>query len=200
MISRQEVTIAARMTIATLVLTGIAYPLVVTKLAHWFFPQQAAGSWQNAAGRVVGSELIGQPFTRPAYFQGRPSAAGAGGYDASASGGSNLGPTSGALRDRIAADTERLAAANPEAMGPVPVELVLASGSGLDPHVSPEAAFWQAARVARARGVPAADVGRVVLQHIEGRTWGLLGEPRVNVLRLNVDLDRQFGSPPAATP
>jgi K+-transporting ATPase ATPase C chain len=184
---------AAGMTLATLVLTGLVYPLAVTGLARVLFPRQAAGSFVEVDGRVVGSALIGQKFDNPAYFQTRPSAAGAG-YDAAASSGSNLGPTSAKLRDRVAGDLERLRRDNPSAPGSVPVELVTASASGLDPHLSPIAVRWQTARVAAARGVAAAGIEALVAARIEGRTFGLLGEPRVNVLLLNLDLDRKFGA------
>jgi K+-transporting ATPase ATPase C chain len=192
----REILIALRMTVVTLVLTGLVYPLVVTGVAQAIFPARAAGSLvTDAAGRVVGSALIAQAFTRPHYFQPRPSAAG-NGYDATSSGGSNLGPTSQKLRDRVVADVQRLQRENPEAAGPVPAELVTTSASGLDPHLSPEAARWQVPRVARARRRSPAEVQSLVDTAVEGRAFGLLGEPTVNVLRLNLALDRQFG--PAA--
>jgi K+-transporting ATPase ATPase C chain len=182
--------------LVTLLLTGLAYPLAMTGLASVLFPHKAAGSLvRTADGRVVGSELIGQAFSNPAYFQGRPSAAGAG-YDATASGGSNLGPTSAKLRDRAKAEVERLRKENPDAPLPIPAELVTASASGLDPHVSPRAALWQVARVARARGVAAGRVRGLVEDLTEGRQLGFLGEPRVNVLALNLALDRKLGEPP----
>jgi K+-transporting ATPase ATPase C chain len=192
---KREIVVALRMTVASLLLTGLAYPLAVTGLAQALMPGRANGSLVRAGGRVVGSELIGQRFTNPAYFASRPSAAGSSGYDAAASGGSNLGPTSARLRDRVQADRQRLMQENPQAPGPVPIDLVTTSGSGLDPHISPGAAFWQAPRVAAARHAPLAEVDALVARRIEGRVLGLLGEPRVNVLLLNLDLDRRFGPP-----
>lgn len=185
--------IALRACLVTLVLTGALYPLAVTGLAQLLFSHEANGSLVTGErGQVAGSALIGQGFTQPGYFQPRPSAAG-NGYDAAASSGSNLGPASLKLRDRAVSEAERLRQENPEAPGPVPAELVAASASGLDPHLSPEAARWQALRVARARGVAAERVLAVIEAHLEGRTLGVLGEPRVNVLVLNLALDRQFG-------
>ena len=185
--------ICLQATLVTLVLTGIAYPLVMTGLAGLLFPQQARGSLvADAKGKVVGSELIGQAFANPAYFQGRPSAAGSG-YDATASSGSNLGPTSAKLRDRVKQDVERLQKENPEAPGPIPAELVTASASGLDPHLSPGAAQWQVPRVAKARGVSPERVLAVLYDFTQGRQLGIFGEPRVNVLEVNLALDRQFG-------
>ena len=187
---------ALRTAIVTLVLTGLIYPFVMTGIAQVLFPWRANGSLvTDEKGQVIGSELIGQGFTDPAYFQPRPSAAGEKGYDATASGGSNLGPTSKKLQDRIDDELMRLKAENPQAAGPVPAELVTASASGLDPHLSPESMLWQLPRVAKARGVAPERIKAVVKSRVEGRTFGILGEPRVNVLLVNLALDRQFGRP-----
>jgi potassium-transporting ATPase KdpC subunit len=188
-----EIRTALRMTVVTLVLTGLAYPLAVTALAQAVFPRAANGSLvKGADGRVVGSELIAQAFAGAGYFKPRPSAAGSG-YDAAASSGSNLGPTSKKLRDRVVADVERLQKENPRAEGPIPAELVMASASGLDPHLSPEAALWQVPRIGDARGRSADEVRQVVRGAVTSRFLGFLGEPTVNVLTLNLELDRRFG-------
>jgi K+-transporting ATPase ATPase C chain len=189
-------TIALRTTLVTLVVTGLLYPFVLTGVAQLLFPWRANGSLlTDEKGQVVGSELIAQGFVNPAYFQPRPSAAGEKGYDATSSSGSNLGPTSKKLQDRISDDLKRLKSENPEAIGHIPAELVTTSASGLDPHLSPEAMLWQVPRVAKARGVSRERVNAVVDANIEGRTFGILGEPRVNILHVNLALDRQFGRP-----
>ena len=170
-------------------LTGVAYPLVVTGAAQLLFPDQAAGSLILQGGKPVGSSLIGQNFSDPKNFWGRPSATGPMPYNASASSGSNQGPLNPALTDAVKARIDALRAADPGNAGPVPVDLVTASASGLDPHISPAAARYQAARVARVRGLPLEKVQQLVTQETETPLFGLLGEPRVHVLRLNLALD-----------
>ena len=197
---RNELFAAVRTTLVTLIALGVAYPLITTAVAGAIFPRQSAGSLiTDDSGNAVGSELIAQPFGKPGYLQPRPSAAGENGYDAAGSSSSNLGPTSKALRERAAKELQRLLEENPNAEETVPAELVSASASGLDPHLSPAAALWQAPRIARARNVDEARVRAVIEANIEGRDLLVLGEPRVNVLLVNRALDRHFGRPPLAT-
>ena len=187
---RRNLAVAALMTVVTTILLGLAYPLVVTLLAQVLFADKANGQLIVRNGVVVGSRLIGQPFSSPGYFRSRPSAAGPAGYDATASSGSNLGPTNRKLVDSVNAN---IAAAQRENPGmAVPIDLVTASGSGLDPDISPAAAAFQVRRVARARGVPESEVSRLVAQFTGGRQLSLLGEPRVNVLLLNLALDERY--------
>lgn len=178
------------MTIVTTVLVGLIYPLIVTGLAQVIFPDQANGRLITRDGQMIGSRLIGQPFSSPGYFRSRPSAAGAVGYDAGASSGSNLGPTSKKLHDRVKAEAEKLQAENTAA--PVPVDLVTTSGSGLDPHITPAAAEFQIPRVARERAVNDAEIKQLVEEYTEGRTFGFLGESRINVVLLNLMLDERY--------
>jgi len=182
---------AVLMTLATTILLGIAYPLVVTGLAQLMFPKQANGQLIEKDGKIVGSRIIGQGFSAPGYFHSRPSAAGAG-YDAANSGGSNLGPTNQKLIDRVKNDVASAQADNPGT--PVPIDLVTTSASGFDPHITPAAAEFQLLRVAKARGITVEQLRALVAKHTEGRQWAVLGEPRVNVLELNLDLDKEFPS------
>jgi K+-transporting ATPase ATPase C chain len=175
--------------VALALLTGIAYPLLMTLVAQGVFPHQANGSLIERDGKVIGSQLIGQQFDDPRYFWGRPSATGPVPYNAAASTGSNFGPTNPAQLDAVKARVELLKQSHPDQAGPVPVELVTASASGLDPHVSPAAADYQIGRVAKARAVNEARIRALVAEYTSGRTFGLLGEPRVNVLELNLALE-----------
>jgi potassium-transporting ATPase KdpC subunit len=186
---KRNLVVAVLMTIVTTILLGVVYPLAVTGLAQALFPDKANGQLVSVDGRVVGSRLIGQGFSTPGYFRSRPSATPTP-YDAANSGGSNLGPTNKKLVDAVKANVETARKENPSA--PVPVDLVTASASGFDPHLSPAGAAFQVPRVARERGITEADLQKVVRAHTEGRTFGLLGEPRVNVLGLNLALDRDY--------
>src|SRR5271156_4958786 len=186
---KKNLLISIWMTLVTTVLLGILYPLVVTLLAQWAFPRQANGEIIHVGGKMVGSSLIGQPFSSPGYFRSRPSAAGAAGYDpdAASGGASNLGPTNSALIARLKGDVARAQAENPGKA--IPADMVTTSGSGLDPHISPGSAEFQVPRVAKERGMSEGDVRALVQKHAEGRQLGVLGEPRANVLELNLELN-----------
>ena len=184
---KKNLVTAVLMTVVTTILLGIIYPLVVTGIAKALFPNKANGQLIERDGKVIGSRIIGQPFAGPGYFYSRPSAAGNNGYDAANSGGSNLGPTNQKLIDRVKQDTARLQAENPQQ--PVPIDLVTTSASGLDPDISPAAADFQVPRVARERSMTPDELRRLIAKHTESRQLGFLGEPRVNVLELNLDLD-----------
>jgi K+-transporting ATPase ATPase C chain len=186
----KQLLIAVKATVVLTILTGVIYPLAVTGLAKVLFPHQADGSLIQANGKVIGSELIGQRFTNPEYFHGRPSAAGNDGYDGLSSGGFNQGPTNKKLIDRVRDDVAKFRGDNPTFTGTIPADIVTGSGSGLDPHISPAAAAAQAARVASARNMPIDTVRRLIASQTEDRQLGVLGEPRVNVLLLNLSLDR----------
>jgi K+-transporting ATPase ATPase C chain len=188
----QQLLPGLRMMLVMTVLTGLIYPLAVTGLCQVFFRDEANGSLITVNGQVIGSELIGQNFTKPEYFQPRPSAAGNDGYDATASGGSNLGPTNKKLINRVQASVDKFHKENPGYSGPIPADLLTTSGSGLDPHISPASAEAQAERVAQARGASADQIRSMIASHTDGRDLGFLGEPRVNVLQLNLELDRTF--------
>jgi K+-transporting ATPase ATPase C chain len=179
------------MNIFLTILLGVAYPLVVTGISQLVFPHQANGSLITKGDQVIGSELIGQNFTKPEYFQPRPSAAGSDGYDPTASGGFNLGPTNQKLIDRVKASVDKFHKENPDFHGPIPADLLTGSASGLDPDISPASAQAQAARVAKARGISMDQINRLVAQYTKSPDFGLLGEPRVNVLKLNLALDQQ---------
>lgn len=185
-----------RINIFATILFGIVYPLVITGICQVAFPRQANGSLVVSDGKVIGSELIGQNFTRAEYFQPRPSAAGNDGYDATSSSASNLGPTNQKLIDRVKASVEKFRKENPDYTGPIPADLVTASASGLDPHLSPNSATAQAARVAKARGMSPDQVAQLIAEFTEPPSLGLLGEPRVNVLKLNLALDQRFPRQP----
>jgi K+-transporting ATPase ATPase C chain len=183
---------ALRINIFLTILLGVGYPLAVTGVSQLLFPHQANGSLITKGNQVVGSELIGQNFTRPEYFQPRPSAAGNDGYDPTASGGYNYGPTNQKLIDRVKASVDKFHKENPDYSGPIPADLLTGSGSGLDPDISPASAQAQEPRVAKARGISADQLNQLVTQYTQSPDLGLLGEPRVNVLKLNLALDQQF--------
>lgn len=178
-----------RVTILSIVLFGFIYPLAMTGIAQAIFPKEANGAMVSAGGKIVGSDIIGQLWTKPYYFHGRPSAAGKNGYDPTATAGTNLGPTSKKLIDATKATIEALKKENPDARGALPIDLVTSSASGIDPDISPAAAYYQAPRVAKARGIAVTTVNSIIARETKPRTWGILGEERINVLALNLALD-----------
>lgn len=188
----QEILPGLRIKIFMTIVLGVGYPLAMTGICQLLFPHQANGSLVTSGGKVIGSELLGQNFAKPEYFQPRPSAAGSNGYDATASGGSNYGPTNQKLIDRIKGSLDKFRKENPDYKGPIPADLVTASASGLDPHISPDSARAEAPRVAKARGISVDQVNETIAQVTDHPDLGLLGEPRVNVLRLNLVLDQRF--------
>jgi K+-transporting ATPase ATPase C chain len=188
----QQILPGIRIKLFMTIVLGVLYPLAITGISQLMFPHQANGSLITVNGKVVGSELIGQNFAKPEYFQPRPSAAGNDGYDPTASSGSNYGPTNQKLVDRVKASIDKFRKDNPDYTGPLPADLVTASASGLDPHLSPDSASAQAARVAKARGVSTDQVSQLIAQLTEGPDLGMLGEPRLNVLKLNLALDEKL--------
>ncbi len=188
----QQILPGLRIKLFLTVMLGVVYPLALTGISQVLFPHRANGSLVTENGRVIGSELLGQSFQQPKYFQPRPSAAGNDGYDATASGGSNFGPTSQKLADRVNASVQKFRKENPDYTAPIPADLLTASASGLDPHISPASAIAQAARISKVRGVEQADVLNIVTRYTEQPDLGILGEPRVNVLNLNRALDRDL--------
>jgi K+-transporting ATPase ATPase C chain len=187
---KQSIRPAVVLFILLSIITGVAYPLVTTALGKWLLPTQANGSLIEKDGKIIGSSLIGQNFTEPKYFWGRPSATGPYPNNASASSGSNQGPLNPALAEVVKSRVSTLKAADPNNTLPIPVDLVTASASGLDPHISPAAAAYQASRVAKVRGLSASSIQALIDDNTEGRQWGVFGEPRVNVLKLNIALDK----------
>lgn len=185
----QQFGAALRVTILSIVFFGFIYPLAMTGLSQVVFPKEANGAMVSTGGKIVGSDIIGQPWTKPYYFHGRPSAAGKNGYDPTATAGTNLGPTSKKLIDATKATIAALKRENPDAREALPMNLVTSSASGIDPDISPAAAYYQSPRVAKARGIPVATVNAIIAREIKPRTWGILGEERVNVLALNLALD-----------
>ena len=188
----QQILPGLRIKLYMTVLLGVVYPLAMTGISQVLFPHQANGSLIMSGDKVIGSELIGQNFAKPEYFQPRPSAAGNDGYDPTASGGSNYGPTNQKLIDRVKASIDKFRKENPDYTGPLPADLVTASASGLDPHLSPDSAKAQASRVAKARGVSVDQMNQLIARFTEAPDLGFLGEPRVNVLKLNLAMDQQF--------